>query len=93
MTQSGSALKLVTIGVYGFTPEAFFETLRLAGVDTFCDVRWRRGVRGHEYAQFGGLRLTPKGWRVLKGETVRASLRAASPAPTAAMTRLVKRRR
>jgi uncharacterized protein (DUF488 family) len=43
-------LKLVTIGVYGFTPEAFFEALRRAGVDTFCDVRWRRGVRGREYA-------------------------------------------
>jgi len=43
-------IKLVTIGVYGFTPASFFETLQKAGVDTFCDLRWRRGVRGAEYA-------------------------------------------
>ena len=40
----------MTLGVYGFTAEAFFEALQRAGVDTFCDIRWRRGVRGREYA-------------------------------------------
>lgn len=43
-------MRLITIGVYGFSEEAFFERLRAAGVDTFCDIRWRRGVRGREYA-------------------------------------------
>ena len=44
------SLKIVTIGVYGFSETQFFETLQEAGVDIFCDVRWRRGVRGAAYA-------------------------------------------
>jgi uncharacterized protein (DUF488 family) len=43
-------VKLLTIGVYGFSGAAFFKKLRGAGVDTFCDIRWRRGLRGSEYA-------------------------------------------
>jgi len=43
-------IKIVTIGVYGFTEEAFFKTLQAAGVQVFCDIRWRRGVRGSDYA-------------------------------------------
>ena len=43
-------MRLVTIGVYGFDEASFFETLQRAGVDTFCDIRWRRGVRGKEFA-------------------------------------------
>ena len=43
-------MKIVTIGVYGFTNELFFEILRKAYVDVFCDIRWRRGVRGADYA-------------------------------------------
>ncbi len=43
-------MQIVSIGVYGFSEEAFFEKLRIAGVDTFCDIRWRRGVRGKDYA-------------------------------------------
>ena len=43
-------MKFVTIGVYGWNETAFFNALRGAGVDTFCDIRWRRGVRGPEYA-------------------------------------------
>lgn len=50
-------LKLVTIGVYGFSEAAFFNALRQAGVDTFCDIRWRRGVRGAEYAFANRTRL------------------------------------
>jgi len=42
--------KIVTIGVYGFTEEAYFEALQTAGVQVFCDIRWRRGVRGAKYA-------------------------------------------
>ncbi|HTK08122.1 MAG TPA: DUF488 domain-containing protein [Ktedonobacteraceae bacterium] len=41
---------VVTIGVYGFTAESFFLTLQAAHVDTFCDLRERRGVRGSAYA-------------------------------------------
>lgn len=43
-------MRLMTIGVYGFDEASFFEALQAAGVDTFCDIRLRRGVRGHEYA-------------------------------------------
>lgn len=42
--------KIVTIGVYGFTKEHFIDTLLKAQVDTFCDIRLRRGLRGSEYA-------------------------------------------
>jgi uncharacterized protein (DUF488 family) len=41
---------IVTIGVYGFSEEQFFGALREAGVDTFCDIRARRGLRGSIYA-------------------------------------------
>lgn len=50
-------IKFVTIGVYGFSAAGFFEALQQAGVDTFCDVRWRRGVRGSEYAFVNSARL------------------------------------
>jgi uncharacterized protein (DUF488 family) len=50
MSGTPSTLKLVTVGVYGFTADTFFEALQRAGVDTFCDIRWRRAVRGREYA-------------------------------------------
>lgn len=43
-------IALVTLGVYGFGEAAFFTALREARVDTFCDVRARRGVRGRGYA-------------------------------------------
>ena len=42
--------KIVTIGVYGFDADSFFEALVKAGVDTFCDIRFRRGMRGSTYA-------------------------------------------
>jgi uncharacterized protein (DUF488 family) len=50
-------MKLVTVGVYGFTETAFFKALQAAGVDTFCDIRWRRGVRGADYAFANRARL------------------------------------
>jgi len=43
-------MKIVTIGVYGYTADSFFSDLQTAGVEVFCDIRWRRGVRGAEYA-------------------------------------------
>lgn len=42
--------RIVTIGVYGFSEDGFFGALRSAGVDTFCDIRARRGLRGSIYA-------------------------------------------
>ncbi len=41
--------KIVTIGVYGFDQESFFQALLDAKVDTFCDIRMRRGMRGSKY--------------------------------------------
>jgi uncharacterized protein (DUF488 family) len=49
--------KLVTLGVYGSTEGGFFAALRAAGVDTFCDLRRRRGVRGSAYAFVNRRRL------------------------------------
>jgi uncharacterized protein (DUF488 family) len=43
-------LDFVTIGVYGYTETDFFQALVDAGVDVFCDVRARRGMRGSTYA-------------------------------------------
>lgn len=50
-------IKIVTIGVYGSTAAGFFDALREARVDTFCDIRWRRGVRGSEYVYANSARL------------------------------------
>ena len=50
-------MKLVTIGVYGFSEETFFQALQAAGVDVFCDIRQRRGVRGATYAFANSQRL------------------------------------
>jgi uncharacterized protein (DUF488 family) len=49
--------RVVTIGVYGFSEERFFGALRQAGVDTFCDIRARRGLRGGLYAFANSARL------------------------------------
>jgi hypothetical protein len=48
---------LFTIGAFGFTEAGFFDALQNAGVDTFCDIRARRGVRGSEYAFVNSTRL------------------------------------
>ena len=50
-------MKLITIGVYGFDEESFFQALLAAGVDVFCDIRQRRGVRGATYAFANSQRL------------------------------------
>jgi len=42
-------LKVMTIGVYSFDEARFFQALVDANVDTFCDIRARRGLRGSEY--------------------------------------------
>lgn len=45
-----SKLEFMTIGVYGFNETTFFETLVNQGIDTFCDIRQRRGMRGSKYS-------------------------------------------
>jgi uncharacterized protein (DUF488 family) len=43
-------IKIVTVGVYGFQENSFFDALSAAKVEVLCDIRWRRGVRGSDYA-------------------------------------------
>jgi len=50
-------LQLYTIGAYGSTAERYFAALKDAKIDTFCDIRARRGVRGSEYAYVNSTRL------------------------------------
>lgn len=50
-------VKIVTIGVYGFTESAFFQAIEEAGVDTFVDLRLRRGMRGSTYAFVNSTKL------------------------------------
>jgi uncharacterized protein (DUF488 family) len=50
-------VQLVTIGAYGFDADSFFAALQAVKVDTFCDIRRRRGVRGAEYAFANSKRL------------------------------------
>jgi uncharacterized protein (DUF488 family) len=50
-------VKVVTTGVYGFSEEEFFQALQEAGVDTFVDIRQRRGLRGSTYAFANSKRL------------------------------------
>jgi hypothetical protein len=42
--------RIFTIGAYGKSEHQFFEDLATADIDTFCDIRQRRGVRGSQYA-------------------------------------------
>lgn len=43
-------MKIYTIGVYGSSEKEFFNKLLENRIDTFCDIRRRRGVRGSEYS-------------------------------------------
>lgn len=78
-------IKLVTIGIYGFEEAGFFNALRQTQVDTFCDVRQRRGVRGAAYAFANSRRLQERlaalGIRYVHCRTL---------APTAAMRNFQK---
>jgi uncharacterized protein (DUF488 family) len=49
--------RIVTIGVYGSTEESFFTALSGASVDTFVDIRLRRGMRGPLYVYANSTRL------------------------------------
>jgi hypothetical protein len=43
-------MEFFTIGVFNSTEEEFFNKLVQNKIDTFCDVRQRRGVRGAKYS-------------------------------------------
>jgi uncharacterized protein (DUF488 family) len=53
-------MKIYTIGVYGSTEQDFFDKLIANGIDTFCDIRRRRGMRGKEYSFANSNRLQTK---------------------------------
>ncbi len=50
-------LRIVTVGVYGFTAGTFLEALTGAGVGLLLDLRQRRGVRGPDYSWANSARL------------------------------------
>lgn len=52
-----STISLLTIGAHGYTEVTFYQALQAAGVDTFCDLRRRRGMRGALYAFANSKRL------------------------------------
>lgn len=53
-------MKIFTIGVYNSTEQLFFKKLVDNDIDTFCDIRQRRGVRGREYAFVNSIYLQKK---------------------------------
>lgn len=53
-------MEFFTIGVYHSTGEEYFKKLTENNIDTFCDIRQRRGVRGSQYAFVNSKRLQDK---------------------------------
>lgn len=50
-------MEFFTIGVYNSTEKEFFDKLIENRIDTFCDIRQRRGVRGSKYSFVNSNRL------------------------------------
>lgn len=50
-------MEFFTIGVYNSDEQGFFDKLEKNGIDTFCDIRQRRGVRGSKYSFVNSNRL------------------------------------
>lgn len=53
-------MKFFTIGVYNSTEKEFFDKLVNNKIDTFCDIRQRRNVRGPKYPFANSTRLQAK---------------------------------
>ena len=53
-------MEFYTIGVYNSTEKEFFDKLLSNNIDTFCDIRQRRGVRGAKYSFVNSKRLQSK---------------------------------
>ena len=47
--QTQPDMKIFTIGVYGYTEDAFYGALVEQDIDLFIDIRARRGMRGARY--------------------------------------------
>ncbi len=80
-------MSLVTIGGYGFDERRFIAALRIAEVDTFVDVRQRRGLRGQRYAYLNGKRL-----QIALAETGIHYVHCLDLAPTQAIRDIQKKR-
>ena len=50
-------MEVFTLGVYNSTEQQFFGKLAENKIDTFCDIRQRRGVRGSRYAFVNSQRM------------------------------------
>ncbi|MGH8565889.1 MAG: DUF488 domain-containing protein [Gammaproteobacteria bacterium] len=85
-TTTTTIAEVVTFGVYGASENKFFGALAAAGVDTFVDIRSRRGMRGTEYAFVNSQRLQMQ----LKSMGVRY-VHVKELAPTAAVRQAQKR--
>ncbi|MEO6670431.1 MAG: DUF488 domain-containing protein [Ferruginibacter sp.] len=53
-------MEFFTLGVYNTTENEFFDKLTENKIDTFCDIRQRRGVRGAKYSFVNSNRLQQK---------------------------------
>ena len=53
-------MEFYTVGVYNSTEKDFFGKLLDNGIDTFCDIRQRRGVRGSKYSFVNSKKLQSK---------------------------------
>lgn len=53
-------MEIYTIGVYHSNEQEFFDKLIKNEIDTFCDIRQRRGVRGSKYAFVNSKKLQKK---------------------------------
>ena len=51
------AVRVFTIGGYGFDEQLFFETLQQSDIDLLLDIRQRAGMRGSKYAFLNKSRL------------------------------------
>lgn len=50
-------MEFFTLGVYNSTKDEYYNKLRDNDIDTFCDIRQRRGVRGSKYKFVNSKRL------------------------------------
>lgn len=53
-------MEFFSIGVYNSSEQEFFNKLTENKIDTFCDIRQRRGVRGSQYSFVNSNRLQAK---------------------------------
>jgi len=53
-------MNFFTIGVFSLTEKEFFEKLTNNNIDTFCDIRQHRGVRGATYSFVNSNKLQQK---------------------------------